>query len=48
MIEMRNKIWLFMRTLSKIIFKVTDQKNVRLDVFNQKATELIDKNRISL
>ena len=48
MIEMKNKIWLFMRILSKIIFKVTDHKNVGLDVFNQQATELIDSNRLSL
>jgi hypothetical protein len=37
-----------MRTLSKIIFKVTDQKNVGQSLFNQKATDLIDKSRINL
>lgn len=37
-----------MRTLSKIIFKVTDHKNIGLDVFNQRATELIDLSRITL
>ena len=29
-IEMRNKIWLFMRTLAKIMYEVTDQKNIGL------------------
>lgn len=33
-IEMRNKIWLFMRTLAKIIYQVTDHKNVGLEIFN--------------
>jgi hypothetical protein len=37
-----------MRVLSKIIFKVTDHKNVGLNVFNQHSTELIDSNRINL
>jgi hypothetical protein len=32
-----------MRTLSKIMYQVTDQKNVGLDVFNEKATALISK-----
>jgi len=33
-IEMRNKIWLFMRTLAKIFYVFTDQKNIGLDIFN--------------
>lgn len=43
MIELRNKIWLFMRTLSKLIYQITDQKNVGLAVFNDKATAFIQK-----
>lgn len=47
-IELRNKIWLFMRTLSKIFYQVTDQKNIGLDVFNLKATDSINKNKDNL
>jgi phosphoribosylaminoimidazole-succinocarboxamide synthase len=32
-----------MRTLSKIIYQVTDQKNVGLAVFNDRATAFIQK-----
>ena len=48
LIEMRNKIWLFMRPLAKIIFNQTDRKNVGLEVFNLRATELIEKHTASL
>lgn len=44
-IEMRNKIWLFMRTLAKMFYQETDQKNVGLEIFNQKATDTILKNK---
>jgi hypothetical protein len=47
-IELRNKIWLFMRTLAKIFYLVTDQKNIGLEVFNQRATDLIMKNKENL
>jgi hypothetical protein len=42
---MRNKIWLFMRTLAKMFYQDTDQKNVGLEIFNQKATDTILKNK---
>ena len=45
---MRNKIWLFMRTLAKVIYQVTDQKNVGLEVFNDRATALIHCHTLNL
>jgi len=48
LIEMRNKIWLFMRTLAKVFYVCTDQKNMGLETFNQRTTELILKNKNNL
>lgn len=47
-VELRNKIWLFMRVLAKIFYPVTDQKNIGLEVFNLRATEFISKHRENL
>lgn len=37
-IELRNKIWLLMRILAKVVYTATDQKNIGLENFNQRAT----------
>lgn len=37
-----------MRTLAKLLYEVTDQKNIGLAIFNQRATNFISKNTINL
>lgn len=40
-IETRNYIWLVMRILAKLFYQQTDQKNVGLELFNQRVTEFV-------
>ena len=37
-----------MRTVAKIMYEVTDHKNVGLDIFNDRATSMIAKNTENL
>jgi hypothetical protein len=48
LIEERNRIYFLMRTLAKSIFDLTDQKNLGLDVWNDRITFLIEENSDSL
>ena len=37
-----------MRTLAKLMYEMTDKKNVGLDIFNDRATGMITKNTENL
>lgn len=42
LIEDRNRIYFLMRTLAKSIYDLTDQKNLGMDVWNDRITFLIE------
>jgi hypothetical protein len=42
LIEERNKLWFYIRTISKSLYDLTDKKNIGLDIFNERMTELIN------
>lgn len=41
-IDTRNKTWLFMRSLAKAFYLFTDQKNIGLDILNNKIASLVN------
>ena len=48
MIEERNKLWFYLRTIAKSFYDLTDKKNIGIDAINERITDLIEQKKEGL